>query len=282
MTLAGLLARLVVVVTVLVAVATVVCVDRTARQAARKDLRARLRAVAPQLGFLAAVLALNKVARRVGPQVSWLVDWNVTDEIYALEGAFVADLQAAATPELTAYLAFSYVYGYTFLLVFPLVAYFVDGSIQRLRELTMAYALNYALGLLAYVLFVSYGPRNLIPDLVAPLLYRAYPTTQLLTTQVNANVNVFPSLHTSLSATVVWFAWLTRRRLPRWLLVATPLAASVIVSTMYLGIHWATDVAAGFLLAAVSVVAARRPGWQVRAARSLNRLRGRLVRWRAR
>ena len=263
-------------------VATVVCVGRETRAASLADLRSRLRTVAPHLGVLGGVLVVNKIAREIGPQVSWLVNLNVTDEIYALEGALVANVQSIATPGLTAYLSFAYVYGYTFLLVFPLVAYWLD-DIDRLGELTMAYALNYAIGLAAYVLFVSYGPRNLIPDLVDPLLYETYPEVQILTGEVNANVNVFPSLHTSLSATVAWFAWHTRERFPRWLYVAAPLAASVIFSTMYLGIHWATDVVAGLALAAVSVIAARRPGWQRRAARRLDRYRERLAgRWGAR
>jgi membrane-associated phospholipid phosphatase len=280
--LAELLIRLVAVEAVLIAVATVVCIGRESRSTSLAELRARLRSVAPQLAFLAGVLALNKAARQVGPQVSWLVNLNVTDEIYALEGAFVANLQTVATPELTAYLAFAYVYGYTFLLVFPLVAYVLD-DVDRLSELTVAFALNYAFGLAAYVLFVSYGPRNLIPDLVEPLLYGTYPVVQILTSEVNARVNVFPSLHTSLSATVLWFAWLTREQFPRWLYVAAPLALSVIFSTMYLGIHWATDVVAGLALAAVSVVAARRAGWQRRAIRRADRLWGKLVgRWRAR
>jgi membrane-associated phospholipid phosphatase len=280
--LAELLIRLVAVEAVLIAVATVVCIGRESRSASLAELRDRLRSVAPQLAFLAGVLALNKAARQVGPQVSWLVNLNVTDEIYALEGAFVANLQTVATPELTAYLAFAYVYGYTFLLVFPLVAYVLD-DVDRLSELTVAFALNYAIGLAAYVLFVSYGPRNLIPDLVEPLLYGTYPVVQILTSEVNARVNVFPSLHTSLSATVLWFAWLTREQFPRWLYVAAPLALSVIFSTMYLGIHWATDVVAGLALAAVSVVAARRAGWQRRAIRRADRLWGKLVgRWRAR
>ena len=282
MTLAEQLVRLVAVEAVMIAVATVICIDRESRSVSLPKLWVRLRSVGPHLLVLAGVLALNKVARGIGPQLSWLVNLNVTDDIYALEGALVADVQAVATPELTALLSFAYIYGYTFLLVFALLAYFL-ADVERLRELSVAYALNYVIGLAAYILFVSYGPRNLLPDLVDPLLFGTYPETQLLTGEVNANVNVFPSLHTSLSATVLGFAWLTRKQLPRWLVVAAPISIAVIISTMYLGIHWVTDVLAGLALAVGSIVAARRPDWQHRVGLRADRLRGKLVaRWRAR
>ena len=275
MTLAELVVQLVVVEVALLALATVLCVDYAAIWSSRSALRSRLQAIKPHLALLAGVLALSKLFREVGPELSWIVNLNITDEIFALEGAFVADVQAVATPQLTAVLSYAYVYGYVFLLVFPLIAYFLQGEIDRLRELMIAFALNYAIGLFAYVLFVAYGPRNLIPDLVDPLLYQTYPETQLLTGEVNANVNVFPSLHTSLSATVLWFAWATRERLPLWFLIAAPIALAVIVSTMYLGIHWGTDVVAGLALAALSVVAARRSGWQIRTIESIRGLRSR-------
>jgi membrane-associated phospholipid phosphatase len=219
-------------------------------------LRTRLREAAPYLGFLAAVLAVNKVAREYGPELSWVVGWNVTPLIYRLEGTFVAHVQSVATPWLTTYFSAVYLFGYTFLLTFPFVLYLVHPKLRYLQQAAVAFGVNYILGLCCYLLFVSYGPRNLIPDAVRPLLYATYPRAQIVTSQVNANTNVFPSLHASLSVTVALLAWRTRRHYPRWTAIAVPLAASVVVSTMYLGIHWATDVVAGIALGVGSVLVA--------------------------
>ncbi|MFC7155090.1 phosphatase PAP2 family protein [Halomarina halobia] len=230
---------------------TIIGVNRLVETA--RDVRRRLRAAAPGLGLLVAVLLVNKIARDYGPEVSWLIGWNVTGAILGIEGVFVAVVQSFATPTLTAYFSFVYVYGYVFLLVFPLVAYLALERAEALQRTAVAYCLNYAIGLVCYTLFISYGPRNVMPELVDPLLYSTYPSSQLLTSQVNTNTNVFPSLHTSLSVTVALLAWETRDRYPRWVPVAAVLAASVVVSTMYLGIHWGTDVVAGIGLAVVSV-----------------------------
>ena len=216
-----------------------------------------LRAWRP-LVALGVVLAVNKVAREVGPTISWIIGINITGTIYAIEGGFVATVQSVANPSFTLYFSVAYVYMYVFLLVFPFLAYLALADPRPLRELAAAYIFNYVLGLVCYILFVSYGPRNLLPEMVDSLLYSTYPNTQLLTRQVNATTNVFPSLHTSTSATVALLAWRTRDTYPRWLYVAAPMAGSIIVATMYLGIHWGIDVLAGLGLAYLSVKLAQR------------------------
>ena len=256
MGLVGLLVRLLSAVALMLVLAGIVLIGRERLRATAASLPTRLRGAAPSLGVLAVTLGVDKVARDVGPEISWVIGWNVTGLIYALEGTLVARIQALATPWLTAYFAFVYLAGYVFLLVFPLVAYLALEDGAAFRRTTIAYTVNYGAGLVVYVLVIAYGPRNLIPDAVQPLLYSTYPSAQLLTSEVNVNTNVFPSLHTSLSVTAAFMAYRTRAAYRGWFLLAVPLAASVAFSTMYLGIHWATDVVAGAALGAASVYAA--------------------------
>jgi membrane-associated phospholipid phosphatase len=252
-TLSVLLVQVLLGVSLLLGVTSVVVVGPARLRALYREKRQRLREALPYLALLLGVLVVNKVVRDVIPEVSWLIGLNVTSYIYALEGATVSDIQSVATPTLTAYFSFVYIFGYVFLLVFPFLAYLALRDLRPLKRTTLAYALNYSIGLLFYALFISYGPRNLIPDLVDPLLYATYPQTQILTSKVNTNTNVFPSLHTSLSVTAAVLAWQTRDVYPYWLYIAVLFAVSVSVATMYLGIHWATDVVAGVGLGLVCV-----------------------------
>ncbi len=224
----------------------------------RADIRGRLRETGPVVAVLAGVLAMNSFIRDMSTDLSQLVGVRITSSIHGIEGAFVGQVQTVASPLLTAYFSNVYVYGYAFLMLFPLVAYLTVDDQRPIRELTVAYILNYGIGLVCYLAFIAYGPRNFMPDVVEPLLYTHWPRSQLLTSEINRNTNVFPSLHTSLSVTVALMAYRTRDAYPYWLPVAAFIAGSVAVSTMYLGIHWGTDVVAGLLLAAGSVVAAVR------------------------
>lgn len=250
-------ARLVAIVAALVGATALLIVGPRRLRETWGSLPARLRQTGVPLGGLGAVLVVNGAVRDAGVDLSWLVGINITGNIYAVEGAFVAALQSVASPPLTAAFSVIYVYGYVFLLVFPLVAYLAADDPTPLRTTAAAYALNYVGGLACYVLFIAYGPRNFIPELVQPLLYTSWPESQLLTSRVNHNTNVFPSLHSSLAITVVGLAVLWRDLYPRWLSLAAPLGAAVAVSTMYLGIHWAVDVVAGAALGVASVAGAR-------------------------
>ncbi|WP_253736759.1 phosphatase PAP2 family protein [Halohasta salina] len=245
-----------VVVAALCAVGAVTIVGRTRLTALRVEIQPRLRESAPYLAVLIAVLALNSAVRDYAQEISWFIGLNITDSIEAIEGGFVAAVQSVQTELLTAYFSYVYVFGYVFLLIFPLLAYAALDDRTPFKRLVVAYSFNYLLGLLLYIVFVAYGPRNV--GVAENLLYITNPEYQFLTSAVNTNTNVFPSLHTSLSATVAVFAYRTREAYPIWFGLAIGLAASIILSTMYLGIHWGTDVLVGLGLAALCVGLSRR------------------------
>lgn len=238
---------------VVLAVLIAVIIGPSAFGHALRTWKPRLRAVLPYLAVMTAILLVRAITQEQAEQLTWLLDWNLTGWIFSLEGNAIAHVQALATPELTAYFGFMYLYGYVILIAFPAIAYFCLPSMGHLRELLTAYIINDTVGITFYVLFIAYGPRNLGVDFVDQLLYDVHPEAAFITGTVNIPINVFPSLHTSMAATVMFMAWRTRQVYPVWAAIAAIYAISVIISTMYLGIHWATDVAAGIALAAIAV-----------------------------
>lgn len=246
-----------------------VCVgaDRIRSVLADRDrLRRRAVEVAPFVGGLAAVLLVNKGLLRRIEAFSYEHGLRATESFYALEGDFVAAVQGALPEWGLYYFGPMYVFGYVVLLVFPLVAYAFADTIRPLKRLVAAYAVNYVAAIVLYAGVLAYGPRNYHrlpgadPDAARveePLLDSFREVTQL-TARVNAETNVFPSLHTALSVTVLLVAVSTHDEFPRWTPVAAVLAGSIVLATMYLGIHWGVDVVAGVLLAVGSVAVGDR------------------------
>lgn len=240
----------------LISVSLVGIVGRDRLRTFTQDPGSRLREIAPYVVFLVVVLGLTSAIRDVGPEISWIIGTRIDVSIHAFEGKFIAWIQSFATPAATTYLSLVYIYGYVYLLVFPFVAYALMDDLRTFRVMTMAYVLNYVIGLVCYVLFIAFGPRNFLVG--ESLLYTAWPESQFLTSEINHNTNVFPSLHASLSVTVAVLSLRTWREYRVWPVIAVPLALSVCFSTMYLGIHWATDVVAGFGLAVLSIFVSDR------------------------
>jgi len=213
----------------------------------------RLYNVAPFFVMLVIVLGINKGLHDFSQDVSWVVGRNVTGTLYNLEGDFLITLQSAFPEQAAFYFSFIYVFGYVALLVFPMIAYLFSESLHNLKVTLVAYAANYGIGVLMYTLFIAYGPRNVMDGLLSQPMYEVFPEVMFLTSAVNTNTNVFPSLHTSLSVTAMILALMSHREFPRWTPIALLLGTSVVISTMYLGIHWLTDVVVGVALGALAV-----------------------------
>ena len=241
--------------------------DRIGAVLGSRDRRLRrLRAVAPYLGGLALVLLVNKGLLRRLETLSRTYGVRATLWFYELEGDTVATVQSAI-PEWGVYVFGPvYVLGYVVVLSLPLVAYVFATNARAVKTLVTAYAVEYLAAIVCYTAVFAYGPRNYhrLPgadptaaQVEAPLL-EAFRSITRLTARVNVETNVFPSMHAALSITVFLVAVSTHDEFPRWTGVASVLVASILLSTLYLGVHWVTDLVAGGMLAVGGVVVADR------------------------
>ncbi|WP_226004870.1 phosphatase PAP2 family protein [Natrinema salinisoli] len=233
------------------------CVHSSTLPRTTAELRHRIRTIAPYLGVIGVILLVKRLTHYRRLELSYALDWDLTDEIYAVEGSFVASVQDVVPDALIGFFSVMYMFGFPYLLATAFVLYVLLPTQRRVKELLVAFALNTLIGSLFYTVFIAYGPRNHLSS-VDGLMYQFYPQTQELTAEISANTNVFPSLHTSLAVIVLLFAWRSRRTYPRWFSIAATVSTFVVFSTMYLGIHWLVDVVAGVVLAVWCVLTAER------------------------
>lgn len=222
-------------------------------EALQGDLWQRALELLPYAGVLGLVLLFNAYVRPRIDEISSAFAINFTSEIHDFEGNLVAHLQETVPEPMFLYFSAVYVVGYGALLLYPPIAYVVLDDLVKPAMLFVAYAVNYFVGALCYIVFTVFGPRNLQVGRVRQPLFEEFPEVMYITSAINTNSNAFPSLHTSMAVMVLVFAWYTREEYPRWLAITAVIAPSVVLATMALGIHWFTDVVAGVGLALFSV-----------------------------
>lgn len=176
-----------------------------------------------------------------------------TSTIYDIEGATVMMFQAITTTPLTVLFTGIYLVGFPFVVLFT---YFKVKAHDEQEAYRYAFA-YIALVLLAVPFFIFFPVKitSLYLSRVEPLMYNLSPVIQYGVYSTDTLVKAFPSLHVGLSVLAALYA---RNTEPAYAAVAWILAVGIFVSTLYLGIHWLTDVAVGLILVVFAYAISQR------------------------
>ena len=150
------------------------------------------------------------------------------------------------TPWLTSYFHWIYANGFTLPVLIPVFRSFLaKDSLKMIHYSLSAHVLQFVL-IFPFYLTIHVNEVWYVlgqPDGMARNLSAADSAV--------AVVNCFPSMHTSIAFAMLLLAWREKDQLFRW--VWTAFCLSIIYSTLYLEIHWVTDVFAGIILAVAAV-----------------------------
>jgi len=193
----------------------------------------------------AVSFCVNELAHR------YHADRRFTGAIYDFEGPAVATFQSVTSvvPEWAAF-ALTGFFTVAYLVAFPFIVLFTYSKLKAHDE-TQArrYAMAYVFLVLAAVPFFLLFPVG-IPGLylleVRPLMLEFDPVIRAGVMATDTLVKAFPSLHTGLSVLAALYA---RNATENYARVVGALAFVIVLSTLYLGIHWLTDALAAAVLA---------------------------------
>ncbi|MDQ7096431.1 phosphatase PAP2 family protein [Desulfosporosinus sp. PR] len=150
------------------------------------------------------------------------------------------------TPWLTGYFRWIYANGFTLPVLIPIFrSFWAKDSLKMIRYSLSAHILQFLL-IFPFYLTIHVNEVWYVlgqPDGMARNLSAADAAVVV--------VNCFPSMHTSIAFAMLLLAWREKDKLFRY--VWTFFCLSVIYSTLYLEIHWVTDVLAGIVLALAAV-----------------------------
>ena len=177
------------------------------------------------------------------------------------------------SPWLTRVMVFCYLSYFFAPAILASLIYWADRR-QLFRDFLVSLCVTTLLGYTGYLLVPAVGPYIYQAELFPQRLPGVGLASQsLLISTIDALKgsarDCFPSLHTAHTTVVLAFAWRFSRVA---FAVYLPIALGLYVSTIYLRMHYAVDVAAGFVVAAIAVaVGPRLERWWYRPAPAMLR-----------
>lgn len=212
---------------------------------AAQFMRTEPRAVA-LIAAAYGMIALNLLVARIEAYSSQRVTWDFTAAVAKVGTGLLHFLQRLQWPPLTHLLTYVYVFVFTMAMLGAVIIYLANRDVAALKNHVVSYWVNYIVALPFYLWFPvneawagGKGIRFLIPDV--------FPAFEQVMRPHSGLNNCFPSLHTSLALTYALVAW--RHGYRRLAILLSIAAGLVMLSTLYLGIHWVLDMAFGSLLA---------------------------------
>jgi len=167
-----------------------------------------------------------------------------------------------------------YVLVFTFIIYFPPVLLLVRDDRATMRRYAVAMLLNYAVLLPFYLFFPVAVTGSTAGTGMQPSLYLSLNWGKMVTSIDPLNNN-FPSGHVSLMVTTLLVCFLAGTRYNRYYFFLGASTLAIVFAVLYLGIHWPTDVFAGFVLGVAAVVASGSPKVQL----TIDRYVRTLTRW---
>lgn len=205
---------------------------------------------------LLLIMALNKF--ELSLEAALPVPPDLTRILVGWEGSWQGTLQRALeSPWLTHFCAFFYLVVFQGFMVASLIFYASAGKDKQYYALCVALLLNYLIAVPFY-LFVPVHEAWDASSNIRFLMLDVFPTFETQYRHLSGLDNCFPSLHTSISVTMALVA--LRSGSKRWAMFGIANAVIIIFSIFYLGIHWATDMFAGVILATLAVAIGLKAG----------------------
>jgi membrane-associated phospholipid phosphatase len=173
-----------------------------------------------------------------------VIESNYTPIIQSLEDGIVHGISQYSIPALTYFFVFMYIVLYPFTLWFTLLYFILTDQRKAMKTFALCFSFIYGIALPFY-LFVpitnvsTYYGTTLTLNTVFPGIERFFYAT-------TTSNNCFPSLHVAMTLLVAQTISLTTNK--RYKYFAYFCAIGVIISVIYLAIHWITDVVGGILL----------------------------------
>jgi membrane-associated phospholipid phosphatase len=194
---------------------------------------------------VSCILFINKYELNFENSLNYHPDF--TPWVYGIEGNIVQYLQEFFyNPIITQICVFFYVIVFQSILIASIGVYIMDRNKVFVYATFFAIMINYAVAIPFYILVPVTEAWAYSPSGVVFHMLDVFPKFEAEYRPLSGLNNCFPSLHTSISVTVMLLA-ARSGNLP-WRILTTISSTIIVFSIFYLGIHWVLDMLAGSIL----------------------------------
>jgi membrane-associated phospholipid phosphatase len=179
-------------------------------------------------------------------------EWIGVDFAYniqSFEGDLVYWFSQNWNPILLNFFVIMYIAVYPFTLWFSPLYFLLNGEKKSMKNLAFGLLIIYVVALPFYLflpvtnVYKFYGVESALETVIPSVENFFYTTT---TTN-----NCIPSLHTAMTIMIAWSVYLTGNKKMSYFTIFTMI--SVLISVVYLVIHWITDMIFGAVLAIIAI-----------------------------
>jgi len=220
-----------------------------------KQIFQTIRKHLPFLLIIFGVVALHLIeVNLIDPHVTEWVGHDFANEIKGIEGDTVYWFSQNWTPILVYFFVIMYIAVYPFTLWFAPTYFLLLNKKKSMKTLAYGLLLIYVIALPFYLfmpitnVYTHYNVSSALETVIPSVESFFYSTT--------TQNNCLPSLHTAMTILIAYSVSLTGNKKLTYFAYFTMIA--VIISVIYLSIHWITDVIAGALLAVGVIFILRR------------------------
>lgn len=209
----------------------------------------------PFLLIIFGIVALHLIeVNLIDPHVTEWIGHDFANEIKGIEGDTVYWFSQNWIPALVYFFVIMYIAVYPFTLWFAPMYFLLLDKKKSMKTLVYGLLLIYIIALPFYLfmpitnVYTHYNVRSALETVIPSVESFFYSTT--------TQNNCLPSLHTAMTILVAYSVSLTGNKKLTYFAYFTMIA--VIISVIYLSIHWITDAIAGALLAVGIIFILRR------------------------
>lgn len=233
---------------------TLCCIFIILKQTLKDKLKEKIKIQQLNLKFLLLIIIIVAIhlieVNFIDPWITNIIGFDYAETFTSIEGSFVASMSNYWIPVLVGFFVIMYIIIYPFTLWFSPFYFIIDEQKKAIKTLAYGLVIIYATALPFYLFLPATNVYQF--NNISSALNMIIPNVEEFFYTTTTSNNTFPSLHVAMSIMIFYSVKQTNNQKYKYLTMFSMI--TVILSVIYLAIHWILDVIAGIIVAIIAIL----------------------------